>query len=74
MWPCPHSPGSAPQTALSGLVRLGLPSYADRPAGTYSGGNKRKLATALALVGDPAVVFLVREGSWSRALVNWGLS
>ncbi|XP_038934573.1 ATP-binding cassette sub-family A member 7 isoform X2 [Rattus norvegicus] len=46
------------QTALSGLVRLGLPSYADRPAGTYSGGNKRKLATALALVGDPAVVFL----------------
>ncbi|GAB1295321.1 ATP-binding cassette sub-family A member 7 [Apodemus speciosus] len=46
------------QTALSGLVRLGLSSYADRPAGTYSGGNKRKLATALALVGDPAVVFL----------------
>lgn len=46
------------QTAVSGLVRLGLPSYADRPAGTYSGGNKRKLATALALVGDPAVVFL----------------
>ncbi|XP_075831678.1 phospholipid-transporting ATPase ABCA7 isoform X4 [Microtus pennsylvanicus] len=46
------------QTALSGLVRLGLPSYADRPAGTYSGGNKRKLAAALALVGDPAVVFL----------------
>ncbi|XP_003502609.2 phospholipid-transporting ATPase ABCA7 isoform X2 [Cricetulus griseus] len=48
----------AAQTALSGLVRLGLSSYADRPAGTYSGGNKRKLATALALVGDPAVVFL----------------
>ncbi|CAO2641511.1 ATP-binding cassette sub-family A member 7 [Lemmus lemmus] len=46
------------QTALSGLVRLGLPSYADRLAGTYSGGNKRKLAAALALVGDPAVVFL----------------
>lgn len=46
------------QAVLSGLVRLGLSSYADRPAGTYSGGNKRKLATALALVGDPAVVFL----------------
>lgn len=59
---CPCSPGPTPQTALSGLVRLGLPSYADRLAGTYSGGNKRKLATALALVGDPAVVFLVREG------------
>uniref|UniRef100_A0A8C3VSL4 ATP binding cassette subfamily A member 7 n=1 Tax=Catagonus wagneri TaxID=51154 RepID=A0A8C3VSL4_9CETA len=46
------------QTARSGLGRLGLPQYADRPAGTYSGGNKRKLATAVALVGDPAVVFL----------------
>ncbi|XP_013001127.2 phospholipid-transporting ATPase ABCA7 isoform X2 [Cavia porcellus] len=46
------------QTASSGLARLGLLRYADRPAGTYSGGNKRKLATAVALVGDPAVVFL----------------
>lgn len=46
------------QTASSGLERLGLPRYADRPAGTYSGGNRRKLATAVALVGDPAVVFL----------------
>uniref|UniRef100_A0A2K6K140 ATP binding cassette subfamily A member 7 n=1 Tax=Rhinopithecus bieti TaxID=61621 RepID=A0A2K6K140_RHIBE len=46
------------QTAGSGLARLGLSRYADRPAGTYSGGNKRKLATAVALVGDPAVVFL----------------
>nr|XP_031293899.1 phospholipid-transporting ATPase ABCA7 isoform X6 [Camelus dromedarius] len=46
------------QTASLGLERLGLLQYADRPAGTYSSGNKRKLATALALVGDPAVVFL----------------
>ncbi|XP_073910595.1 phospholipid-transporting ATPase ABCA7 isoform X3 [Castor canadensis] len=46
------------QIASSGLARLGLPRYADRSAGTYSGGNKRKLATAIALVGDPAVVFL----------------
>lgn len=46
------------ETARLGLCRLGLPQYADQPAGTYSGGNKRKLATALALVGDPAVVFL----------------
>ncbi|KAM4888021.1 phospholipid-transporting ATPase ABCA7 [Thomomys bottae] len=46
------------QIASLGLARLGLPGYADRPAGTYSGGNKRKLATAISLVGDPAVVFL----------------
>lgn len=46
------------RTASVGLARLGLPRYADRLAGTYSGGNKRKLATAVALVGDPSVVFL----------------
>lgn len=26
----------------------------------FSGGNKRKLSTAIALVGDPPIVFLVR--------------
>ncbi|XP_047388210.1 phospholipid-transporting ATPase ABCA7 [Sciurus carolinensis] len=46
------------RTASWGLARLGLAQYADRLAGTYSGGNKRKLAAAVALVGDPAVVFL----------------
>ncbi|XP_072578148.1 phospholipid-transporting ATPase ABCA7 isoform X6 [Vulpes vulpes] len=46
------------QMASWGLAHLGLGQCADRPAGTYSGGNKRKLATAVALVGDPAVVFL----------------
>lgn len=46
------------QTASLGLAHLGLRQYADWPAGTYSVGNKRKLATAVALVGDPPVVFL----------------
>ncbi|KAM5307274.1 LOW QUALITY PROTEIN: phospholipid-transporting ATPase ABCA7 [Glossophaga mutica] len=40
------------------LANLGLQQHADQPAGTDSGGNKQKLATAVALVGDPAVVFL----------------
>lgn len=54
-----------PQTASLGLAHLGLRQYADWPAGTYSVGNKRKLATAVALVGDPPVVFLVRVfGAW----------
>jgi ABC-type molybdenum transport system ATPase subunit/photorepair protein PhrA len=29
-----------------------------RQAGTYSGGNKRKLSVAIALIGEPAVVLL----------------
>ncbi len=42
------------------LEKLELTQYADRAAGTYSGGNKRKLSTAIALLGNPAVIFLVR--------------
>lgn len=40
------------------LNRLSLMQYADRPCGTYSGGNKRKLSVAIALIGNPPVVFL----------------
>lgn len=40
------------------LHYLSLREYADRPAGTYSGGNKRKLSVAIALIGDPPIVFL----------------
>ncbi|KAG8436753.1 hypothetical protein GDO86_007731 [Hymenochirus boettgeri] len=41
-----------------GIEKLGLKKYADHPAGTYSGGNKRKLSTAIALIGCPPVVLL----------------
>lgn len=32
--------------------------YADRLCGTYSGGNKRKLSTAMALIAEPPIVLL----------------
>lgn len=38
--------------------KLGLVKYAEKYAGNYSGGNKRKLSTAIALIGGPPVVFL----------------
>ncbi|KAM9790018.1 retinal-specific phospholipid-transporting ATPase ABCA4-like [Neosynchiropus ocellatus] len=41
-----------------GIQKLGLSEYAGRCAGTYSGGNKRKLSTAIALIGCPALVLL----------------
>lgn len=44
------------------LKKLELTKYADKPASTYSGGNKRKLSTAIALIGYPAFIFLVRPG------------
>ncbi|PFX17779.1 ATP-binding cassette sub-family A member 3 [Stylophora pistillata] len=40
------------------IQSLLLGDHADKLAGSYSGGNKRKLSTAISLVGDPPVVFL----------------
>ncbi|XP_065346232.1 phospholipid-transporting ATPase ABCA1-like [Cloeon dipterum] len=40
------------------LVALGLMEYANRPAGTYSGGNQRKLSAGIALIGESPVVLL----------------
>ena len=40
------------------LERFGLTDAADRRAGTYSGGMKRRLDLAMSLVGTPSVIFL----------------
>jgi ABC-2 type transport system ATP-binding protein len=40
------------------LERFGLTDAADRRAGTYSGGMRRRLDIAMSLIGEPAVVFL----------------
>jgi LSD1 subclass zinc finger protein len=45
------------------LSRLGLARWADRLAGTYSGGNKRKLSVAISLVGEPPLVLLDEPSS-----------
>ena len=37
---------------------LGLKQFEDKLAGTYSGGNKRKLSVAIATLGNPPIVFL----------------
>lgn len=39
-------------------MKLGLLEYADKPAGTYSGGNRRKLSTAIALLARPPLILL----------------
>uniref|UniRef100_H3AJR4 P-type phospholipid transporter n=1 Tax=Latimeria chalumnae TaxID=7897 RepID=H3AJR4_LATCH len=38
--------------------KLGLVKYAEKTAGNYSGGNRRKLSTAMSLIGGPPVLFL----------------
>lgn len=38
------------------IEEMGLRQYCERPAGGYSGGNKRKLSVAIAMIGDPQVL------------------
>merc|ERR1711879_422180 len=52
-------PKSMRNELVSQLIkRMELSLYADRIVGTLSGGNKRKLSTAIALLGDPQIIFL----------------
>ncbi|XP_070541232.1 ATP-binding cassette sub-family A member 2-like [Ptychodera flava] len=46
------------QVVDSMLEKMNLMQYADKQAGTYSGGNKRKLSTAISLIGNPTVLFM----------------
>lgn len=38
--------------------KLNFATHLDKPVKSYSGGTKRKLSTALALIGDPQIIFL----------------
>eukprot|EP00891_Asterochloris_glomerata_P006032 jgi/Astpho2/6032/e_gw1.00084.157.1_t len=49
-------PANREQAIEQLLTRIGLQQYSDRTCDSYSGGNKRKLSVAIALVGDPPVV------------------
>ena len=40
------------------LLKLGLSQYADRTVGAYSGGNRRKLSTAISLLANPPLILL----------------
>lgn len=52
------------------MKKLGLTQYAEQEAGGYSGGNKRKLSTAISLIGAPPVVFLVSIQHNKESLLN----
>lgn len=52
-----------PESAVRGfaqrmLEHLQLVEYADQCAGTYSGGNMRKLSVGIALIGSPPIILL----------------
>lgn len=37
---------------------MDLEKYRDKLSGTLSGGNKRKLSVAMAMIGNPGIIFL----------------
>eukprot|EP00794_Sanderia_malayensis_P008047 gene8047-8909_t len=47
-----------PQIAEWGISMMDLTLYADKICGDYSGGNKRKLSTSIAFLGNPQLIFL----------------
>ena len=50
--------GASANSVTNVIQKMELEQYADKCAGTYSGGNKRKLSVAIALFSDPRLVFL----------------
>ena len=55
------------------MQRLGLEEYAHKTVDTFSGGTKRKLSVAVALLGDPDLVLLVScsEKKKSKKVGDW---
>lgn len=40
------------------IKEMNLEEHRKKPAGTLSGGNKRKLSVALAIIGNPPIILL----------------
>lgn len=45
-------------------TELGFHQHLDKQIKAFSGGNKRKLSTALALIGNPSLIFLDEVNFW----------
>lgn len=60
------------QVAGDLVRRLHLEAHVDKPVATYSGGTRRKLSAALALLGKPHLLLLVSSGHQQEARPRLG--
>ncbi len=52
-------PGELRDELVSQKIKeMNLEEYEDKLSGTLSGGNKRKLSVAMAMIGNPNIIFL----------------
>lgn len=51
------------------LIEFDLLKHADKPSFSLSGGNKRKLSVAIAMIGDPPIVILDEPSTGSRTMI-----
>jgi len=53
-------PAKDTATSVQEVIRMfNLEDHADKECRSYSGGNKRKLSTGIAIIGSPPLIFLV---------------
>jgi ABC-type multidrug transport system ATPase subunit len=46
------------ETIETAIINMNLTDHRIKPAGTLSGGNKRKLSVAMATLGNPPIILL----------------
>jgi ABC-type multidrug transport system ATPase subunit len=59
------------QVAEQSLIQVKLSQAANVRAGSYSGGMKRRLSVAIALIGDPKLVFLDEPVKTAKFATNF---
>ena len=45
-------------SVMSAIIKFGLVLFSDTKAGALSGGNKRKLCLAMAMIGRPRIIYI----------------
>ena len=69
---CQGIPKDKRKAALEEKIEeMGLRQYCERPASGCSGGNKRKLSVAIAMIGDPQVRHARSRGETPQCRLGW---